>query len=139
MCSVCDPRPRAAPDRCCGVGIDLVDLVEFAEIMQRRARLLARVFTPRELAYCQVRHRPMQHLGARFAAKEAAFKAIGTGWASGVTWRDAEVVAQPGRPPRLVARGELARRSRALGASRFHLSLSHSGDYAAAVVVVVGR
>jgi holo-[acyl-carrier protein] synthase len=120
-----------------GVGIDLVDIAELAEVMAR-PRMLARVFTRRELAYCRGRAKPMQHLAVRFAAKEAAFKAIGTGWANGVTWRDAEVVAAPGQAPRLVARGELARRGKALGAARFHVSLSHSGAYAAAVVVVTG-
>ena len=118
-----------------GVGIDLVDIAELAEVMAR-PRMLARVFTRRELAYCRARAQPMQHLAVRFAAKEAAFKAIGTGWANGVTWRDAEVVAAPGSAPQLVARGELARRGKALGAAQFHVSLSHSGAYAAAVVVI---
>jgi len=124
---------------CHGVGVDLVDLGEFTQIMERRPRLLERVFTENELAYCRERHQPMQHLAARFAAKEAAFKAIGTGWAHGVTWHDAEVASRPGAAPELIARGELARRARALGAQRFHLSLSHSGGYAAAIVVLVDR
>lgn len=122
---------------CIGVGIDLVDIAELAEVIAR-PRMLARVFTRREVAYCRARAQPMQHFAARFAAKEAAFKAIGTGWANGVTWRDAEVVAAPGGAPQLVCRGELARRGKALGAARFHVSLSHSGTYAAAVVVVTG-
>jgi holo-[acyl-carrier protein] synthase len=122
-----------------GIGIDLVDLGEFSEIMARYPRWLSRVFTRRELAYCRARPRPMQHFAARFAAKEAAFKAIGTGWSSGVGWRDAEIVSTPGKPPSLIARGELARRTRALGATGFHVSLTHSGGYAAAVVMLVCR
>jgi holo-[acyl-carrier protein] synthase len=132
---------RAAPisDLCTvpGVGLDLVDLTEFAQIMTKRPSVLERVFTPAELAYCQARAHPMQHLAARFAAKEAAFKAIGTGWAGGLTWHDAEVVPGATGAPVLRARGELARRSRALGARGFQISLSHSGNHAVAVVVLV--
>jgi holo-[acyl-carrier protein] synthase len=120
------------------VGIDLVDLAEFSAIMERYPRWLGRVFTRHERAYCRDRPRPMQHFAARFAAKEAAFKAIGTGWANGVAWRDAEVISVTGKAPELVARGELARRARALGARGFHVSLTHSGSYAAAVVLLVG-
>jgi holo-[acyl-carrier protein] synthase len=141
MRSACDAPelPSVLFQGCLGVGIDLVELGEFAQIMEGRPRLLDRVFTDHELAYCRERHEPMQHLAARFAAKEAAFKAIGTGWAHGVTWLDAEVAAQPGAAPALLAHGELARRARELGAQRFHLSLSHSGGYATAIVVLGGR
>lgn len=128
---------RPIVSRLAGVGIDLVDLAEFSDIMKRNPRLLGRVFTRRESMYCRERPTPVQHFAARFAAKEAAFKAVGTGWAAGVGWRDAEVLSSPGKPPLLRARGELARRARALGATGFHLSLTHSGGYAAAVVLVL--
>lgn len=118
------------------VGIDLVEIAELADVMTRRPSMLERVFTEAELAYCRAKHEPMQHLAARFAAKEAAFKAVGTGWAGDITWHDAEVVAAEGGAPVLVAHGELARRSRALG-SAFQVSLTHSGAYAAAMVVLV--
>lgn len=120
------------------VGIDLVELAEFSDVMTRRPAMLERVFTADELAYCRAKHEPMQHLAARFAAKEAAFKAIGTGWAGDMTWHDAEVVSMASGAPSLVAHGELARRSRMMG-SGFALSLTHSGAYAAAMVVLVHK
>lgn len=116
------------------VGIDLVELAEFEAVMARRASMLERVFTAGELSYCRAKHDPIQHLAARFAAKEAAFKAIGTGWAEGVSWHDAEIVSAPSGTPMLVAHGELARRS---GTATFEVSLTHSGTYAAAMVVLV--
>jgi holo-[acyl-carrier protein] synthase len=97
--------------------------------------MLARVFTPGELAYCRARPRPIEHLAARFAAKEAAFKAVGTGWARGVRWRDAEVVSPAGQRPALRVRGALLRGARALGPGGFAVSLSHSGGYAVAMVI----
>jgi holo-[acyl-carrier protein] synthase len=132
------PPLLAVPAQCTGVGIDLVALDEFAEVFERRVTL-RRVFTRQGLAYCMARPRATQHLAARFAAKEAAFKAVGTGWAHGVTWRDAEVVSQPGAPPSLVMRGELARRAKALGDPQAQVSLTHSGGYAAAIVMLIAR
>lgn len=122
-----------------GLGIDIVDIAELATSVVDRPRMSERVFTVRELAYCGARARPLEHLAARFAAKEAAFKAAGTGWAAGVGWHDAEVVAVPGMRPSLVLHGALAERARELGAVDLHLSLTHGGSYAAAVVVLYAR
>lgn len=119
-----------------GVGIDLVDLDELRTSILNRRGMPTRVFTRRELTYCEGPQRTAK-LGARFAAKEAAFKAVGTGWANGVTWRDAEVVARSGKRPELVARGALLEHARALGGTTFQLSLTHSGGYASAVVLLV--
>lgn len=118
------------------VGLDLVEIAELADVMTRRPQMLERVFTADELAYCRAKHAPMQHLAARFAAKEAAFKALGTGWAGDLTWHDAEVVTAANGAPSLVAHGELARRARG---QAFEISLSHSGGYAAAMVMLVPR
>jgi holo-[acyl-carrier protein] synthase len=118
-----------------GIGVDVVDLAELATSVVDRPRMSARVFTRSELAYCRALAKPLESLGARFAAKEAAFKAVGCGWAKGVTWHDAQVVATSGERPTLRVRGALARHARALGATDLHLSLSHSGGYAVAVVV----
>jgi holo-[acyl-carrier protein] synthase len=121
-----------------GVGIDIVELAELETVLAR-PRTRARVFTRRELAYCRSKVHPLEHLAARFAAKEAAFKALGTGWAGRVRWHDAEVVAAAGTPPTLVVRGALAKRAQLVGASELRLSLTHSGGYAAAVVVASAR
>ena len=129
------PRPGIL-----GIGIDLVDLVEFKAILKRRgSRFLARAFTAGEIRYCRARKDPAPHFAARFAAKEAAFKALGTGWGKGVDWREVEVVSVWGERPRLELRGEFARRAGRAGVNRGHVSLTHSGAYASAVVLLEGR
>ncbi len=112
-----------------------MEIAEFEASLARRPALLARVFTPGELAYCRARPRAVEHLAARFAAKEAAFKAAGTGWANGTSWRSIEVVSVEGERPRLRIRGALRER---LGdrTVRSSLSLSHSGSYAIAAVLL---
>jgi holo-[acyl-carrier protein] synthase len=119
-----------------GIGIDIVDLDELQRSVVGRPSMRSRVFTAAERRYCEQRAHPLEHFAARFAAKEAMFKAVGTGWANGVRWHDAEVGGTAGSPPSLVVRGVLRRRARDLGATSFHLSLTHSGAYAAAVVVL---
>ena len=129
-------RRLARPEPVVGVGIDLVDITELAQSIGKRASSLARVFTKRELAACKGPRR-FEKLAARFAAKEAAMKAAGTGWSCGVDWHDAEVVSTSGKEPRLTVRGALLRYASARGGSKFLLSLSHSGEYAIAMVLLV--
>ena len=94
------------------------------------------VFTPAEIATC-ARRRDREHaLAARFAAKEACFKALGTGWARGVSFRQVEVVGVEGERPELRLTGQAGERAEALGVRRIHLSLSHELDVAAAMVVL---
>jgi holo-[acyl-carrier protein] synthase len=122
-----------------GLGLDVVELAEFAESIAARPRMLARIFTRSELAHCRSLPRSTEHLAARFAAKEAAMKAAGTGWGEGVQWRDVEVVGARGERPSLVLRRALRRRVRELGARDVLVSLTHSGSYAAAVVTLIAR
>lgn len=100
-------------------------------------RFLRRVFTEAEIAYCRGRRDPVPHFAARFAAKEAAMKALGTGLSLGVRWRDLEVRRDRGQPPRLLMHG----RSRELGLARggraMLLALTHDGDYALAQTMLV--
>ena len=121
-----------------GIGIDLVEIARIRRALDRwQERFLRRVFTPGELDYCLRRRDPAEHLAARFAAKEATLKALGTGLSLGVRWREMEVRRARGERPSLVLTG----RVRALGASRgvraLHLSLTHDGDYAMAQVLAL--
>ncbi len=118
-----------------GLGTDLV-LVSRVErlLVRHRERFLERVFTAEECADCLGRARPAQHLAARMAAKEAAMKALGSGWGMGVSWQDIEVRAGGG-PPTLCLQGAARRHAERLGIRRTLVSLSHEGDYALAVVV----
>ncbi len=120
------------------VGLDLSDSRRVERAIRRHPRLENRVFTPAERATCRKKKDPWRSFAARFAAKEAAMKALGTGWAMGVGWRDIEVTGGAGRPPGLAFHGAALERMRELGASRAHLSLTHEGALSAAVVILEG-
>jgi holo-[acyl-carrier protein] synthase len=120
-----------------GVGVDVVDIHRIQDMLKRQGeRFLERVYTPDERSFCRDRRDPAPHLAARFAAKEAVFKALGTGWAKGVTWVDIEVCRQGHEAPFLVLHGEAKRVSESLGVRRMHLSLSHSQTAAVAVAIL---
>jgi holo-[acyl-carrier protein] synthase len=119
-----------------GLGTDLVAIRRVEEVLSRhRGRFLDRVFTQAEQADCLGRARPAVHLAARLAAKEAAMKALGTGWGLGVRWQDVEVHSGSSAPPSLRLAGVAKQRAEALGIRQAMVSLSHEGDYAIAVVV----
>lgn len=117
-----------------GVGTDIVVIEDLRRRMERSTGLEGKVFDPAESAYCRSMARPFQHFAARFAAKEAVMKALGTGWGSGVDFLDIVVTRGPEGAPGLELRGEAARRV-ASEDGRLHLSLSHAGDHAVAFVV----
>ena len=120
-----------------GIGIDVVQVDRIKGSIERfGARFEARVFTAGELEYSRRHKDPLPHLAARFAAKEAAFKAIGTGLSAGVGWKDAEVIQPGGRQPRLEWHGTAAEILRTLGATRSHLTLAHDAGVAVACVVI---
>ena len=109
-------------------------------MLARTPRFRERVFTESERAYCDSRGaNSAQHYAARFAAKEAAFKALGTGWRDGIGWHDAEVVSQESGAPALVLRGYALTVFEQLGATRAHLSLSHTSEHAVAQVIFERR
>lgn len=119
-----------------GLGIDLVETGRLAEALDRTQGFEARVFTEGESADCAGRGDRVQALAARFAAKEACLKALGTGWAQGLGFRQVEVVREESGSPRLKLHGAAAARAESLGVTRIHVSLSHQPGTAAAVVVL---
>ncbi|MGH7731766.1 MAG: holo-ACP synthase [Candidatus Eiseniibacteriota bacterium] len=122
-----------------GIGVDVVKVERLAESIGRFGeRMEKRLFTEGELEYCRRHKDPMPHLAARFAAKEAAFKAIGTGLSDGVRWKQAEVIQPGGQVPRLQFTGAALERFRTLGCTGSHLTLSHDGGLAIACVVLEG-
>lgn len=120
-----------------GIGLDLCDVRRLQRALAR-AGFRDRVFAEEEIRDCDRRARRHVHYAARFAAKEAFLKAIGTGWGRGVGWRDVVVERRGDGPPRLQITGAAARRAEALGVRRTHLSITHDGDYAAAMVILEG-
>ncbi|HET7225064.1 MAG TPA: holo-ACP synthase [Candidatus Eisenbacteria bacterium] len=122
-----------------GIGIDVVQVERLMRALERFGdRMERRLFTEAELAYCRTHKDPLPHLAARFAAKEALFKAIGTGLSGGIGWRQAEVVQPGGRQPTLALHDAALERFRALGATDAHVSLTHDGGLAIACVVIEG-
>jgi len=119
------------------IGIDLVEVSRLEEVFERRGdRFRARVFTEAEINYCESLGSKFASYAARFAAKEAVMKALGTGWSEGVGWRDIEVVSQPGIAPAITLHRRALDRMGELGASRVHVSLTHTGNLAMAQVVL---
>src|SRR2546429_4127392 len=121
-----------------GIGIDLVPIPRMRQVMERwQERFLTRVFTPDEIAYCRSRKDPAPHFAARFAAKEAGLKALGTGLRLGVSWTELEVRRERGGPPMLVLSGRSRELARARGADRLLLALSHDGGYEIAQAMLI--
>jgi holo-[acyl-carrier protein] synthase len=120
-----------------GTGVDIaeVDRIE-AAVKRFGDRFLHRVFTPAEVRYCTGKPNSAERLAARFAAKEAGMKAIGTGLRHGVTWHDVEVLRLPGQRPVLQFHGKAAEFAERLGCKRTHLSLSHTKEQAIAHVIL---
>jgi len=122
-----------------GVGIDLVSIPRIELSIERwGARFLDRIYTPDELLFCLGRSNEKASLAARFAAKEACSKALGTGMRQGVTWRQIEVTHEPSGKPCLRLNGCALNRAKQIGVGSWHLSLTHEREYAGAVVVLEG-
>ena len=120
-----------------GLGIDATDIPRIAATLERYGeRFMNRIFTDGEVAYCRRRRVPAIHFAGRFAAKEAAMKALGTGHSQNVLWRDVEVVRRGG-PPQLQFHGGAARRFAAMGAQSSLLTITHSETLALAQVLIL--
>jgi holo-[acyl-carrier protein] synthase len=120
-----------------GTGIDIAEVPRIRKAMERFGdRFLQRVFTPAEILYCDSKANRAERYAARFAAKEAAMKAIGTGWNHGVRWRDCEITRMPGGRPTLTLHGKAAEFAARLGMKHAALSLSHTAEQAIAQVIL---
>lgn len=120
-----------------GIGVDIVDIDRMAELRERHGdRFKNLLFLPDEYDYCMSRAKADECFAARFAAKEAVMKALGTGWAEGVAFTGVEVVRLEGGKPIIRLHGSTAKRAEELGAGKIHLSLSHSMKSAIAQVLI---
>ena len=123
-----------------GIGVDISEVGRMQAAVERRGEpLLQRVFTAREIAYCQSHRNCYERFAARFAAKEAMMKALGTGWRRGVSWRDIEVSNAASGRPELKLTGKALEFYRAMGGTRLLLSLTHTDHYALAQVIIEGE
>ena len=119
-----------------GVGIDLVEIARMETGLGKEHGLNEQLFTERERAFCESKAMPAQHYAARFAAKEAFLKALGTGWRDGIGFREIEVTADALGKPELQLRGAAKAQAGARSARAIHLSLSHDAAHAIAVVIL---
>ncbi|PYS82858.1 MAG: 4'-phosphopantetheinyl transferase [Acidobacteria bacterium] len=122
------------------IGIDIIEIRRVSEALMRTPRLGERVFTEEERAYCDSRGAASaQHYAARFAAKEAAFKALRTGWRDGLSWHHVEVTSTDAGAPALQLGGHARTLFDAMGCTHAHLSLSHTSEHAVAQVLFERR
>ena len=119
-----------------GLGLDIaeVDRIE-AAISRRGPAFLERLYTPREVAYCERHKNKFERYAGRFAAKEAAMKALGTGWSRGVRWRDIEVSREASGKPTLRLEGVARQIAEGLGVKNISVTITHSGNFALAHVI----
>jgi holo-[acyl-carrier protein] synthase len=120
-----------------GTGIDIAEVPRIRQSIERFGdRFVQRIFTPGEIHYCDSKMNRFERYAARFAAKEAAMKALGTGWNHGVRWRDCEVTRMPTGRPTMTFHGKAAEFAAKLGAKNVALSLSHTVEQAIAQVIL---
>ena len=120
-----------------GIGTDLIEIARIEQSVARYGdRFLERVFTPAEILYCRRKKNAAESFAARFAAKEAGAKALGTGISHGISWLELEVLREPTGKPTLALTGRAAARAQSLGVARISLSLTHSRTTALAIVLM---
>jgi len=120
-----------------GTGIDIAEVPRIRQAIERFGdRFLHRIFTDGEIRYCEKKATRFESYAARFAAKEAGMKALGTGWSRGIRWRDIEVVRPKGERPTLQFHGEAAAVAARLGTKNIALSLTHTSEQALAHVIL---
>ena len=119
-----------------GLGLDIAEIDRIEQVIARRgAPFLERVYTPQEVDYCEQHKNKFERYAGRFAAKEAAMKALGTGWRDGVRWRDIETMREPSGKPTLRLEGVARELANRMGVRNISLTITHSGNVALAQVI----
>lgn len=121
-----------------GIGTDIIEVPRIGKMIEQHGELfLRRVYTEREIHYCQGRKHAFEHFAGRWAAKEAILKAIGTGWSRGICWTDLEVRHDPSGCPRVLVRGGARDAALDRGISEIRVSISHCRTYATAFSIAL--
>jgi holo-[acyl-carrier protein] synthase len=119
-----------------GLGVDIAEVARVRAVIERRGgAFLRRIYTPAEAAYCERFKNKFERYAGRFAAKEAAMKALGTGWSRGIRWIDLEIVREPSGRPTLKLAGAAQKIADRLGVKRISLSITHTSEQAFAQVI----
>ncbi len=123
-----------------GIGTDIVECLRIAQMIDRHGELfISRVYTPHEIEYCRSRRAATQHYAGRWAAKEAVLKALGTGWARGISWRDIEVRSEAGGKPTIRLAGGAREACERQGITQVLVSISHCRSHATAYALAMGK
>jgi holo-[acyl-carrier protein] synthase len=123
-----------------GIGTDIVECLRIGKMIEQHGELfLRRVYTPREIRYCQSRKHAIEHFAGRWAAKEAILKAMGTGWSQGIAWTDIEVRSGQGERPEVLVGGVAKEVTRERGIGEILVSISHCRTYATAYAMALAR
>jgi len=119
-----------------GIGIDLIEVPRVARLLDRGIRFKERIYTDREREYCDRKRHSAQNYAARFAAKEAFFKALGTGWSGGLAFRDVEILNDERGKPEIVLHEKAREAAERLGIDSIHVSLTHIKEMASSIVTL---
>lgn len=119
-----------------GIGVDIIDVARMKKIVEKKTRFIEKVFTGNEIQYCRSKYRQEEHYAARFAAKEAFFKAMGTGWRGGMAWTDICVENNELGKPGIILSGKTLENFKNNKFRTIHLSISHVREYAVAYVII---
>ena len=120
-----------------GIGTDIIEIQRIKDAVKKNERFLRRVFTPGEISYCESKSNPYPSLAARFAAKEGASKALGTGIGQ-ISWTEIEVTINQAGKPNIILHGKALELAEDLGIKDIHVTLSHSKEYGVAMVIMEG-
>jgi len=119
------------------IGIDIIEIDRIDRMLRKYPNFRSRVFTEREVYYCEQKKYPAQHYAARFAAKESIMKTLGTGWAENIRWRDLEIGEDTSGKPCVYLHGQARAVSAKQGVKEIKASLSHCKTYAVAVAQLI--
>jgi holo-[acyl-carrier protein] synthase len=119
-----------------GTGIDIIEVDRVGKQVEKNNGFREQIFTDRETAYCEARRSKAQNYAVRFAAKEAFFKAIGTGWRGGLAWKEVEVLNNRLGKPEIVIHGKVKKFLEKRNITGIHVSLSHISNLATAIVII---
>lgn len=123
-----------------GIGTDITECLRIARMIERHGELfINRVYTPAEIRYCRSRKQATQHYTGRWAAKEAILKALGTGWARGLSWRDIEILNEPGGKPVVGVRGGAKELIEQIGITKILVTISHCHTHATAYAIAISE
>lgn len=120
-----------------GIGTDIIEIETIKKSIEKSSRFKERVFTEKEIIYCENKPNKYQHYAVRFAAKEAVMKALGTGWSNGVQWKHIEVINKSTGQPDIILSDKAEQRLKEIKGTKIEVSLSHCENYSVAMTIII--